>query len=263
MTSHQRSDGEPSDLIQSVSRAMRVLEEVGQFPQGVSAKVLAARTGLHLSTTYHLLRTLWHEDYLTRLNNGDYALGLKFTDRFLDLAMSLSARVETSRVLDCLTEVTGLSSYVAAYLDGHIAITEVVQGEYSPAMEDLIPGFDDGAHATAVGKALLSQLDASTRRRYLDEHGMRRFTSRTRTERRELYTELRTARRTGFFTEVGEFKESMSCVAQLFRSGDGIENAYAIGLSGSSEHMEKDGEALHAMLVSASNDVLGAGLRAC
>lgn len=64
----------PSDLIQSVSRALRVLETVAESQGGLAAKAVARRTGLRLATTYHLLRTLAYEGYLERLDTGDYVV---------------------------------------------------------------------------------------------------------------------------------------------------------------------------------------------
>ena len=57
------SDAEPTDLIRSVSRALRVLEQVTQAERPLTVKVIARRCGLNLSTTYHLVRTLaaWGE----------------------------------------------------------------------------------------------------------------------------------------------------------------------------------------------------------
>lgn len=80
----------PSDLIRSVSRALRLLEEVGRHPAGVNAKRLASRCGLHLSTVYHLVRTLHYEGYVDRLPSGDYVLGLAVADRFHDLMTTRS-----------------------------------------------------------------------------------------------------------------------------------------------------------------------------
>ena len=59
-----------------------------------------------------------------------------------------------------------------------MAITAVAEGPRSPYLEDLVPGFDEGAHATALGKALLATLTAEQRFRYLREYGMRPFTTR-------------------------------------------------------------------------------------
>lgn len=66
---------EPGDLVRSVSRALRVLEVVSQSAQPLPVKVIARRTGLHLSTTYHLARTLAYEGYLRRDEAGCYQLG--------------------------------------------------------------------------------------------------------------------------------------------------------------------------------------------
>jgi IclR family acetate operon transcriptional repressor len=61
-------------LINSVVRALNLLDAVGSEPGPVTAKRLARGADLPLATTYHLLRTLVHEGYLDRLEGG-YVLG--------------------------------------------------------------------------------------------------------------------------------------------------------------------------------------------
>ena len=51
-------------LIQSVQRALRLLEMVAEFDGRAQAKELARAAGFTLPTTYHLLRTMTHEGYL-------------------------------------------------------------------------------------------------------------------------------------------------------------------------------------------------------
>jgi DNA-binding IclR family transcriptional regulator len=63
----------PSDLIRSVSRALRILEQVRASAEPLPAKVIARRCELRLSTTYHLVRTLAYEGYLVRRPGGAYA----------------------------------------------------------------------------------------------------------------------------------------------------------------------------------------------
>ena len=77
--------GEPSDLIRSVSRALRVLEAVGQTPRGLTVKQIARRCELTTATTYHLIRTLAYEGYVTRREDGTYVVGLEIADRFREL----------------------------------------------------------------------------------------------------------------------------------------------------------------------------------
>ena len=65
-------DGRPDDFVQSVGRAMRVLEVVGRYP-GLPVKAIARHCDLNVSTSYHLVRTLAYEGYLVRLDNGKLA----------------------------------------------------------------------------------------------------------------------------------------------------------------------------------------------
>jgi DNA-binding IclR family transcriptional regulator len=50
--------GEPTGLIQSVSRALRIIELVAAAPRPVPVKAIARQCGFNLATTYHLVRTL-------------------------------------------------------------------------------------------------------------------------------------------------------------------------------------------------------------
>src|SRR6266508_4311777 len=49
---------EPSDRVQSVSRALGILEAVGASPDGLTVKQIARRCELRTATTYHQVRTL-------------------------------------------------------------------------------------------------------------------------------------------------------------------------------------------------------------
>lgn len=221
----------PTDLIQSVSRALRVLEVVGAAPEGCSAKVVAARTGLHLSTAYHLLRTLAYEGYLVRTDTGDYRIGLKIAGRFRDLQASLAGRPEAAEVLRLLAAATGHTAYLARFVDGRVAITVVVEAPGSPHLEDLVPGFDEGAHATALGKALLSTLPQHERHGYLAEQGMRPFTRATIREVETLDVELAeaTEHHRGVFVEEGQFRTPVACAAVLVEAeSDGEPMAIAV-----------------------------------
>ncbi|HEY7144938.1 MAG TPA: helix-turn-helix domain-containing protein [Streptosporangiaceae bacterium] len=69
------TESQPSDLIRSVSRALRIIEAVTRSGQPLPAKVIARRCQLHLSTAYHLVRTLCYEGYLVHLPDGNYVAG--------------------------------------------------------------------------------------------------------------------------------------------------------------------------------------------
>ena len=70
--------GPPGAPMQTVERALRVLERVASFPRPASLTEVANAAGLHPSTTYRLLGTLVQTGYITRDGRtGLYRLGLK------------------------------------------------------------------------------------------------------------------------------------------------------------------------------------------
>lgn len=76
---------EPSGLIGSAQRALRVLEVVAAAGEAITAKAVARRAGYKLGTTYHLLNTLTYEGYLVRVGHGQ---GFRLGDKICALTGS-------------------------------------------------------------------------------------------------------------------------------------------------------------------------------
>jgi DNA-binding IclR family transcriptional regulator len=207
-------DGRPDDFVQSVGRAMRVLEFVGRHP-GLPVKAIARHCELNISTSYHLVRTLAYEGYLVRLPNGTYVIGDTVARRFHDLVTSLERPPEATVVLRQLSDRVGLSSYLGLLHDGRVTVVELAESSGSPYLEDFEVGLDVSAHATALGKALLVAMTPGERHRFLKGHELRPFTTRTRTDPALLEAELGAVASGAPVTEHGEFREGVSCTASL------------------------------------------------
>lgn len=174
-------------LINSVVRALNILDAVAEAGSPQPAKRLARTTGVPLPTTYHLLRTLVHEGYLLRTPDG-YVLG----DRVDMLGRGAASRREL-RVLRGLHDQLGAPAYLAD-LDGEeIRLTEIVDSPTAPRV-DLWVGMRDAAHATALGKAILGTLPVTARRDYLADHALLDLTPHTITSLRALLAELERSR---------------------------------------------------------------------
>jgi len=181
-----QTSGQPT-LINSVIRALSLLDAVGSENGPVPAKKLARLTGLPPATTYHLLRTLVHEGYLERLEGG-YVLG----ERVGELARHQTAPVPSSRthrVLRSLHDDVGAAAYLSVLDGGCIRLVAVADSAAHPRT-DMWVGFEDAAHATALGKAVLSALPESARQDYLASHPLVDLTPSTMTNRRRLLAEL-------------------------------------------------------------------------
>jgi IclR family transcriptional regulator, acetate operon repressor len=171
-------------LIRSVQRALRLIEIVGEREGRATAKEIARATGLPLATTYHLLRTCTHEGWLQRLDDGTYVLGHRLDSvhrRGRDAAGIASARP----ALEWLRDAAGGPVYLARHVDGEIVVVEIVDGPKTPRI-DLCVGLHDAAHATALGKCILGQLEADQRNEYLSRHPLHDLTPHTVVDRHRL-----------------------------------------------------------------------------
>ncbi len=194
-------------LIGSVQRALTLLNVVGEADRPLPAKTLARRTGQPLPTTYHLLRTLVHEGYLRRVDGEGYVLG----DQVAALSGGASGRVARLRpVLEGLHAELGAAVYLSVLDDGEICLVDVVDSLATPRV-DLWVGFHDAAHATALGKAVLSALDDAARRNYLGDHDLPDLTPHTVTDRRTLLRQL--ADTHGYAIDREEYALGTACVA--------------------------------------------------
>ncbi len=204
----------PEDFVQSVGRAMRVLEVVSARP-GLPVKSIARRCSLNISTTYHLVRTLAYEGYLVRLPGGTYVIGEAVARRFHELVTSLERPPETATVLRQLSDRVGLSSYAGVLQDGRVTVVELAEAPGSPYLEDFEVGLDVAAHATALGKALLIAMTTRQRHQFLSDHELRPFTARTHTDVGELEAELRALPGRPTVSEHGEVRDGVACTAAL------------------------------------------------
>ncbi|WP_285696877.1 IclR family transcriptional regulator [Actinomadura sp. NBRC 104412] len=171
-------------LIASVQRALRLMEAVASHPNGAPAKQLAREAGLPLATAYHLLRTLAHEGYAMRLSDGVWVLG----DRVQSLHGRSKAQQTLARIrptLIALRDELGVATYFSMHVDDEIRVVDIADGPRAPRV-DLWVGFDEAAHATAIGKCVLRQLSEDRRRDYVARHPLVDLTPNTITDERRL-----------------------------------------------------------------------------
>ena len=140
------------------------MEEVSRSPRPLPVKVVARRCQLRLSTAYHLVRTLCYEGYLVRLPSGEYVAGSEVAERFHELMNSMRRPPRARAVLQHLADATGHTAYLACISAGRLVVVDTAEGGRSPWLEDLQPGLETAAHATALGKALLATLPGRTGR---------------------------------------------------------------------------------------------------
>ncbi len=174
--------------VQAVQYAMRVLESVHSHHYGVSAEQLSREIGVPMGYLSQVLAMLRRERYLGFLPGGGYVVGeslvlLGAANRDMALADKLKG------ILAELRDEVGAAVYFSRYDDGEVRIIDFADGPDTPKVNEWVD-FRSAAHASAVGKCLLSQLDHNGRLEHLSRHRPARLTSRTEIDDRVLLTKL-------------------------------------------------------------------------
>ncbi|HEY8482775.1 MAG TPA: IclR family transcriptional regulator [Spirillospora sp.] len=175
-------------LIASVQRALRLMEVVASHPNGAPAKQLSRQAGLPLATTYHLLRTLAHEGYAMRLPDGVWVLG-EGVDNLHGQSRKQQLLARIRMTLMKLRDELGVATYFFMHEDGEIRPVDVADGPRAPRVDFWVE-LGDAAHATAVGKCVLSQFDEERRRDYVARHPLVDLTPNTITDCAKLFGSL-------------------------------------------------------------------------
>jgi DNA-binding IclR family transcriptional regulator len=214
--------GKGTGLLQSVERAMRILDHVAAAPGPLPAKEIARDLELALPTTYHLLTTLVTGGYLVHLEHERaYALGHRVDDLARGLHRQIAAPPEVERVAAVIHQQAGAAAYYASLRDTEMIVAHVSDCHEHPRIRLLDVGFHQAPHATAFGKLMLATLAPDLAEDILDVTGTPSLTAGTVTDRRLLRRQLEQVRMTGLAVEVDEFQPDLSCMAAPVTDGVG------------------------------------------
>ena len=203
--------------VQSVDRALTLLEGLARSAGGVPLTELAARAGLNISTCHHLLATLIKWGYVAKAPGRRYALGA----RGLHLGQAFLKQVDLPRraqpYIERINDETGESVHLAVLQGDSIITLMKREGRHAVRVDTGAVGASDAAHATATGKAMLAWLPEHEMRRILALGRMTAFTPHTITDADTLIEELRLVRRNGHAVDREEFQPGVVCIGAAIR----------------------------------------------
>src|SRR5262245_34645930 len=185
------------DSVQSVDRALALVDALAKSAGSLQLTELAQQTGLNVSTGHHLLATLVKWGYVVKTPGRRYALGA----RGLHLGHAFLQQVDLPRRaephLERISEDTGETVHLAVLQGDDVIMLLKRDGRHAVRVNTGAVGATGAVHATALGKAMLAWLPEHEIRRILAAKGMTAFTPRTITKPDVLIEELRTVRRIG------------------------------------------------------------------
>ena len=206
--------------IQSVDRALYLLETIAEAGGEATLTELATRTGLNISTCHHLLATLIQRGFAAKVPGRRlYALGARIL--YLGhacLQVDLPRRAQP--YLESINQATGETVHLAALQGDAVTTLAVREARHAIRVDTGKIGKLDAPHATSVGKAILAWLPEDEMRRIL-ANGMKRFTAHTITDFPALVESLRVVRRNGYAIDREEFLPGVICVGAAIRDQAG------------------------------------------
>jgi len=213
--------GKMPTLVQSVSRALSILNVLGQHPKGLTVKEIADRVGLNVSTTHHLVSTLEADHYVHRGVSGQCYLGLAVASLYGTLRLSLQPDARLLEVLNNLARTTRETTYINTWQNGEIVVQAIQESPQALRIGGMYVGFKGSAHARAGGKAMLAFLSEAELARYLAQHEPRPVTEHTIYRPQALMAHLRQVAEQGYAIDREEFAAGACCVASPVFSAEG------------------------------------------
>lgn len=217
----------------SVKTALRVIEMIELFAhetQPLSLSEIARALDVPVSSCLALIRTLTQSGYLyeTGKRQGYYPTGRLYTmaQRIYQSDPILEQIRPSLEELRNTTEETVVLGKLNA--DMKVVYIEVIQS-LNPIRYVAVAGMQRSLHANSIGKALLSCLDESERKKILSQSALEAFTPRTKTDLIQLEEELQASKQQGWFSNLGESIADVAGIAwPLYLNG----TCYAVSIAG-------------------------------
>lgn len=223
--------------VQSVERALDLLECLARAPQWVGISELSSATGQPVGTIHRLLKTLVARDYVLRdSRTRRYALGPAF--RML-AGVGLQGPDWAKIATPLLRELADLSGETAnvAVLDRDRAVYVAQAAPVRMVRMFTELGNRVHLHSTGCGKVLLAHQVDSVIATIIAETGLSSYTETTFTDPGLFKQELETIRQQGYAIDNGEQEEGVRCIAVPVYDGKG-KTVAAVSVSGPSSRLD-------------------------
>ncbi|HEY4141861.1 MAG TPA: IclR family transcriptional regulator [Pseudolabrys sp.] len=206
--------------IQSVDRALFLLETIAEAGGEATLTELATRTGLNISTCHHLLATLIQRGFAAKVSGRRlYALGSRIIAlSHACLQVDLPRRAQP--YLEAINRATGETVHLAGLQGDNVMTLAVREARHAVRVDSGKIGKVEAPHATSVGKAMMAWLPEDEIRRILG-HNLKRFTDKTITDMPTLLESLRHVRRNGYAIDREEYLPGVVCVGAAIRDQAG------------------------------------------
>ncbi len=231
------SEGKQGRYVQSLERALDIVEVMARQGEPISISELAEKVNLKISTVHRLLTTMVAKGFVEQnREDNKYKLGLKLWEignKVIPPDIRSTAKPFLEELVQRCEETVNL-----AILDGaEVVFIDQEEPERRVVVRMFAQAGNRGpAYCTASGKALLAFKPKKEREEIISQINFEKFTTDTITNPDDLRMELERIRGEGYSLDWGELEEHIRCVAVPVFNYDQLAVA-AISVSGVAARM--------------------------
>jgi len=202
-----------NDTVQSVNRALDILECFAQIKPEWHLVELSERIGLTPSTTHRLLNTLIQRKLIEHSGRtGKYKIGTRLFLLSGSIMNNSNLKNLAHPLLAELAEQTAETVHLSILSGNEVFYLDKLEGPMSISIRSRI-GQTLPAHVSGVGKVLLAYLPEQELSELLHKVELRQFTHNSITDKEQLKEHFRQIKKQGYALDNEEFEEGLICFA--------------------------------------------------
>ncbi len=206
------ADRTPKNTVQSLIRAVDILDLISSSKEGINVTEIAAQLKLHKSTAYRLLSTLEYKNYVKKDKNKRYKVGKRVIEMGHQALNNIDLRKEMRPFLQELGEATKETVHLGIIDDYKVFYIDKVETSHTIRMYSSI-GKGGPLYCTGIGKVLLAFSEKEYIDQFLKQLKFVKYTKNTIINRKELKEELAEIKKRGYAVDNMEHEDNIRCVA--------------------------------------------------
>jgi IclR family transcriptional regulator, KDG regulon repressor len=198
--------------ITALQRGLRLLQLFSESPHGLTAKQVAGRSRLPVSTVHRFLANLESTAFLNCSGDGVYQLGIAC----FAIGQAALGQLDIRRIsLPYLEELNRITRETIHLTLRHGLSAVYIEKLDSPEQLRIYSriGATVPLYCTAVGKVMLAYMPDEEQERVLPQLALKSFTANTVGNLQELTAELYRVRKNGYACDLEEHELHIRCIA--------------------------------------------------